>query len=160
MIINTKGVVATPPADYITTEGKYLFKIEKVEMDGYSNAGNEFVKVTFDCKRIEVVDGKAALSSESYKHQEKYCADENLIWKVAVLRDALKAPEAFDFEKLMGYYVIADVYMREYNGKQYANIRTLSYSKSNEALPPIPEAVEEQQQSYAPVDDTTDEMPF
>jgi|FLOH01.1.fsa_nt_gi hypothetical protein len=148
MKIDTTGVVATPPAVYIKEAGVYVMKIVELKPDGYSQNGNENVKVVFDCQKVLMNDGKHTLDSVIYKHEEKYCADQNLIWKVAILRDALRAPESFDFDNIVGYSVIADIYMREHNGKYYGNIGGLSYSKANDKLAPIPEAKEEYQPTY------------
>jgi hypothetical protein len=168
MKINTKGVEATAPMEYIKEAGKYLFKIVGLEQDGYSTQGNEKVKVVFECKQIVMKDNTPALGTAILKHNEVYCADDNLVWKVAILRDALRAPECFDFNNLIGYSVIADVYMKEYNSKFYANVSTLAYSKANDALGVIPEDVEEEIQapaSYAPVETAPieieeEELPF
>ena len=169
IVFNTKGVVANEKS-FIEKEGTYLFKIVKVVEDGsYSNGGNPYVKMDFECKQIVTgSNGKAKLDEDNlYMFSEKFCTDENQLFKVARLRDALKAPEVFTLESTVGYSVIGSITKREYNNKNYAQIKKLGYSKANDNLPPIPEAKEQQNNTQdvpetpvVEVDVNQDEIPF
>ena len=141
MKCNTTGKVAEPPKKYITEAGKYVFKIEKFEDDGYTNGGEQKLKAHYVAQRIIMVEGKATLSEDVYTMTENNLSmDENLAWLVLRIRDALKSPENFDTEDWVGRFLIADIYMREHGDKKYATVSGYSYSKQNDKLPPIPEA--------------------
>jgi hypothetical protein len=167
MIRSVKGVELNQ-TEYIKEAGLYRFKVEKVGFDGYDNQGDEVPKLTFSCLQVIKKDGAPALGTTVFTHEEKYSGNENLLWKSKVLQDAMKAPEVFDFNDLQGHYVMADVSLREHNGKMYAQVSKLSYSKANDALDAIPEPKVQQQEapaSYAPVPEaieeiSSDELPF
>jgi len=151
MVVNTRGV-EVKDTNYITEAGHYVFKIDKFEEDGY----NKF-KLIFIGNKMLVVDGKATLSDEIYTHTENYSLEDNMLWKIKRLEIALNAPEVYDVNNFIGRFVRADVTMKAgYTdpSKFYSNVSKWVYSKQNDALPPIPEAQEEQSngatQSYQP----------
>ena len=135
IIFNTKGMVAEQK-NIISEAGNYVLKIVKIEQDGYDSNSNPKVKISFEGKKV--VDGK--LSQELYTMMDWYTTEEKLSWKIARLRDSLKAPEVFDFDDLLNRYVVAVVEMNTYNNKTNPQFKSLSYSKLNDNLPPIPEA--------------------
>lgn len=167
MIRNVKGVELNQ-TEYIKEAGLYRFKVEKVGFDGYDNNGDEVPELTFSCVKVIKVDGKPALDTVVYTHKEKYSGNENLLWKSKVLQDAMKAPEIFDFNDLVGRFVMVEVSMREHNDKMYAQANKMSYSKANDVLGAIPEPTIQQEttnESYAQteapiVDIDEDEIPF
>ena len=121
-------------------------------------------KLTFEGKKI-LPDGK--LSDELYSMLDWLQTSENLIWKVARLRDAIKSPEVFDLNDWMGRYVVATVEMNTYNEKTNPQFKNLSYSSFNDKMPPIPSAKEESNQSASqpvqsenPSEDISEEIPF
>ena len=172
MIRNVKGVELNQ-TEYIKEVGLYRFEVLKVEIDGYDNQGDEVPKLTFGCLQvIKGEDGKPALGETVYTHNESYSGNENILWKSKVLQDAMKAPEVFDFNDLIGRFVMAEVSMREHNGKEYAQVKKMTYSKANDALGAIPEPKPQQTQSYETpaqqmptpepieLDDEGQELPF
>jgi len=164
MIRNVKGVELNQ-TEYIKEAGTYRLKVEKVEIDGYDNQGDEVPKLTFSCLKIIKKDGKPALDeSIVYTHSESYSGNENILWKSKVLQDAMKAPEVFDFNDLVGRFVMAEIGMREHNGKEYSQVKKMFYSKANDSLGAIKEPTIQapQQQSYeVPVIDIDEsEIPF
>ena len=147
MIRNVQGVELNQ-TEYIKEAGLYRFEVLKVEIDGYDNQGDEVPKLTFGCLQvIKDKDGKPALDEIVYTHNESYSGNENLLWKSKVLQDAMKAPEVFDFNDLVGRFVMVNVTMREHNGKMYGQANKMTYSKANDALGAIPNPKQAQQQA-------------
>lgn len=162
MIINTKGVELTE-AQYIKKDGKFLFEIKELVEDGYSNQGNPKFKLLFTAKEIITKDGKPTLSEDVYNHTEFYSTDQNVLWKIKTLEVALKAPEVYDIMDFVGRFAIGDVKMEEYNGKTNARIKKWAYSKQNDNLPPIKEAIQNSDYgatSVPEIDIDEDEIPF
>ena len=135
MIINTTGVVADEK-NIISEAGNYILKLGKIEEDGY-----EKWKLHFEGKKV-LEGGK--LSEDSYSMMEFISLAQNVLFKVARLRDALKSPEVFDLNDWMNRYVVAVVEMNTYNDKTNPQFKKLSYSAFNDNMPPIPEAKSEQ----------------
>lgn len=147
MIVNTQGIELNNNT-YITEAGQYAFKIEKFEENGVSSYNSPAFKLHFIGNKIIVgQDGKPALGDEEFIHTERYTLDENVLWKIKILEVALDAPEIYDINDFVGRYVVADVGLREHNGKMYSDIKKWKPSKRNDALPPIPKAEENQNNS-------------
>lgn len=155
MIINTKGVELNE-AKYLDKEGKFLFKLEKWEEDGFTQEGAAKFKVFF--KGVEVGQ-KAPI----YLHSEMFNLQQNSLWRIKQLEVALKAPEVYDIDDLMGRYVFVDIKSREYTknngetGKAY-NVTGWEYSDLNDKLEPIKEASEKEPETAT--NDSLDEIPF
>jgi hypothetical protein len=152
MRIDTRGVELTPPADWIKEKGEYTFKITKWEQDGYTDAGDEKFKLF-----MQTADGKL--------HSERFSTAPNMLWKIKRLEIALEAPEVYELDAIIGRYVTAEIGMREYNGKEYAEVKEWKYAKQNDKLDPIPSAdmVEEEipEKTKIPeIDIDEDEIPF
>lgn len=128
MIINTKGVELTPPAEWIKTAGKYTLKITEIKPDGFTPDGEKF-KIFFKSANGEL-------------HSEFYSTAPNMLWKIKNVEVAMKAPECYDIENFVGRYIVANIGMRSYNGKEYAEAKSWEYSELNDKLPPIPEYVD------------------
>ena len=163
MIVNTTGVVASEK-QYIEKAGTFLMEIEKVSEDGtFSKMGNPYTKIDFKCREIITKDGASALDEDNlYSYSEKYCVDENQLFKVAMLRDALEAPEIFDLNDTVGFFVIGSFGTREYNSKIYGQLKRLMKSKKNgDKKVPSPKVTEQQNSVDAPADEISpDEIPF
>jgi len=163
MIINTTGVKANEKL-YIEKAGTFLMEIVKVHENGeFSKMGNPVTQVDFECKEIITKDGASVLDENNlYSYSEKYTADENLLWKVAMLRDALEAPEIFDLNDTVGFFVIGSFGTREYNSKIYGQLKRLMKSKKNgDKKVPSPKVEEQSNYTDAPaieVDETV--IPF
>lgn len=144
MRIDTRGVELTPPGEWIKEKGEYTLKLTKWDQDGYTDAGEEKFKIFF-----QTADGKM--------HSERFSTAPNMLWKIKRLEVAMEAPEVYELDSLIGRYVIADVGMREYNGKEYAEAKEWKYAPQNKKLDPIPSAAED---APVEVDEDGDEVPF
>jgi len=153
LIINTAGIELTPPASYIEKAGNYIFKIEKIELDGFNDEGSEKFKMHFKAFQPE---NKEVI----YSHIERFSLAKNMLWKLKQLEVALKSPEHYDVESWVGRYVIGTVSMREYNGKNYADIKSYEYSKFNDKLDPIPEFKGSVESAIVEDDILEDAIPF
>lgn len=131
MVINTKGVELTPPMDWIKEAGEYTLKITEWKQDGYTPSGADKFKIFFK-------------ASTGAMHSEMFSTAENMLWKIKRLEVALKAPEMYELDSLVGRYVIATVGMRAHNGSQYAEVKDWTYATQNDKLDPIPEAKDEE----------------
>lgn len=158
MTINTTGIVSNEN-NKITEAGTYVLKIVKVEEDGF-----EKYKLSFEGKKA-LEGGK--LSDETYSMLDWLQLSDNLIWKVARIRDALKSPEIFDLNDWVNRYVVAVIEMNTYNDKTNPQFKQLKYSSFNDNMPPIQEAKSEQsvdanvQPENAPtIDVDSDSIPF
>ena len=126
MIINTKGVELTPPAEWIKEPGKYTLKIIGWSHEGYNSDTSEKFKINFQ-------------DSDGRKHSELYSTASNMLWKIKRLEVALQAPELYELDSLIGRYVIATIGQRTYNEKTYAEAKEWEYCPLNDKLPPIAE---------------------
>jgi hypothetical protein len=158
IVVNTKGVELNE-AKFIDKEGKFLFKIEKIEEDGVTQEGALKFKMSY--KGVEV--GK---KEPVYMHSETFNLQQNSLWRIKQLEVALKAPEIYDLDSFVGRYVIADVKARSYvkdgASKTAYNVKEWEYSTLNDKMPPIAEAVENTNDvDAAPVIEIDqDEIPF
>jgi hypothetical protein len=139
-IINTKGVELTENL-YIDKEGKFLFKIEKFEEDGFSNSGDTRFKLFF--KGVEV-----GTKEPIYSYSEQFLATGKALFKIKQVEVALKAPECYDINDFIGRYIIANIKKETYtkqDGSQGVSykVKSWEYSQHNDKLAPIPEAKEE-----------------
>ena len=147
LIINTRGVELKETV-YIEKEGVYTLKITKFEDDGFTrDSGDQKFNFHFI--------GKSTLTPEVvYEHKESFNIGAKSLWRIKQLEVALNAPECYDIENFVGRYVTATIVKREYkkndgtNGVAY-NVKTWEYSKLNDALAPIPEAKELEEDSFA-----------
>lgn len=158
MIINTKGVELSE-AKYLDKEGEFLFKLEKWEEDGFTQEGAAKFKIFF--KGVEV--GK---KEPVYLHSEMFNLQQNSLWRIKQLEVALKAPEVYEVDDLMARYVVVTIKSREYTknngetGTAY-NVTSWTYSSLNDKLPPIKEAIENNNDvGTEAVEISEDEIPF
>ena len=156
MIISTKGVELTPPADYIQKEGKFTLRIEKLIDDGFTTDGHAKFKLVF--QGVEV-----GTKEPIYSHSEMFNVGQSSLWRIKQLEVALKAPECYDINDFIGRYVIANIKSRTYNKKDGSvgtsyQAKEWEYSTHNDKLPPIPEA--KQNEDDGTPDISEDELPF
>ena len=159
MVINTVGVEVSENV-YVNKAGKFLFKIEKWEEDGFTQYGDSKFKMFF--KGVEV-----GTKDPIYLHSEMFNVGQKSLWRIKQLEVALKSPEIFELSDWIGRYVNCEIVERTYNkndgteGKSY-NVVNWSYSQLNDKLPPIPEKKQNKnngsEQSEALAED--DEIPF
>ena len=157
MIINTKGIELNENV-YINKECKCLFKIEKFEEDGFTNAGDIRFKLMF--KGVEV-----GTKEPVYIHSETFNVGQSSLWRIKQLEVALKAPEIYDINSFIGRYVIANIkqetYVKDGEAKSAYKVKSWEYSQHNDKLPPIPEAKQNESDGAAVVEDITeDTIPF
>ena len=137
MIINTKGVELNENV-YVNKDGKFLFRIEKFEEDGFTNAGDAKFKLHF--KGVEV-----GSKEPTYIHSETFNIGQSSLWRIKQLEVALKAPEIYDINDFVKRYVIANIKQETYKkndgsvGTSY-KVKSWEYSSFNDKLDPIPEA--------------------
>ena len=139
MIINTRGVEINPPKDYIKKEGSYILKIESVIEDGFTTDGHAKIKMSF-------IGAEVGTKEPILNHTEMFNVGEKSLWRIKQLEVALKAPECYDINDFVGRYVIGHVVAKKYtkqNGEviDTFNIKSWDYSVHNDKLPPIKEAV-------------------
>ena len=153
MVINTRGVELTPPADYIQKEGKFTLRIEKLIEDGFTTDGHAKFKLVF--QGVEV-----GTKEPIYSHSEMFNVGQSSLWRIKQLEVALKAPECYDINDFIGRYVIADIKPRVHKEKTYYGVKTWEYSPHNDKLPPIPEAKQDADNGDPIVEINEDEVPF
>lgn len=161
MIIDTRNVELNENI-FLNKIGMFLFKIEKFEEDGFTNAGDARFKLHF--KGVEV-----GTKEPVYLHSEQFNIGQKSLWKIKQLEVALKSPEIYDVNSWVGRYVIAnikqDTYIKQ-DGTQGVSYKAASweYSTHNDKLPPIPEAIENKNVSDSKSenveDDLLDDIPF
>lgn len=161
MIINTKGVELNEN-EYVNKDGKFLFRIEKFEEDGFTNAGDAKFKLHF--KGVEV-----GSKEPTYIHSETFNIGQSSLWRIKQLEVALKAPEIYDINDFVKRYVIANIKQETYK-KNYGSIGTSykvkswEYSSFNDKLDPIPEAKQNENngtnESSQAEDISEDQIPF
>lgn len=163
MIINTKNVELNENV-YINKEGKFLFKIEKFEEDGFTNSGDIRFKLMF--KGVEV-----GTKEPVYIHSETFNVGQSSLWRIKQLEVAIKAPEVYDINDFIGRFVIANIKSESYTKKDGTNgtvykVKSWEYSTFNDKMPPIPEAQSNESDGAAVVTQTPvieineDEIPF
>lgn len=137
MIISTVGIELNENV-YVNKEGKFLFRIEKFEEDGFTSAGDAKFKLHF--KGVEV-----GSKEPIYIHSETFNIGQSLLWRIKQLEVALKAPEIYDINDFVKRYVIANIKQETYKkndgsiGTSY-KVKSWEYSSFNDKLDPIPEA--------------------
>ena len=163
MIINTKNVELNENV-YINKEGKFLFKIEKFEEDGFTNSGDIRFKLMF--KGVEV-----GTKEPVYVHSETFNIGQSSLWRIKQLEVAIKAPEVYDINDFIGRFVNANIKSESYTKKDGTNgtgykVKSWEYSAFNDKMPPIPEAKSDESNgivkpSETPtIDINEDEIPF
>lgn len=161
MIINTKGVELNENV-YVNKDGKFLFRIEKFEEDGFTNAGDAKFKLHF--KGVEV-----GSKEPTYIHSETFNIGQSSLWRIKQLEVALKAPEIYDINDFVKRYVIANIKQETYKkndgsvGTSY-KVKSWEYSSFNDKLDPIPEAKPNENngtnESSQAEDISEDQIPF
>ena len=156
MVINTKGVEVSENI-YVNKAGKFLFKIEKWEIDGMDSGGNDAFKIFF--KGVE-----ANTKEPMYLHSERFTTGQNALWKVKQLEIALKSPEVYELDSWIGRYVFANIVQENYTRKDGSSaishkVKSWEYSTANDKLAPIPEARENSNDGPV-IDIDEDEIPF
>lgn len=161
MIINTKGVELNENV-YVNKEGKFLFRIEKFEEDGFTNAGDAKFKLHF--KGVEV-----GTKEPVYLHNEQFNIGQSSLWRIKQVEVALKAPEVYDINDFVGRYIIANIKQENYTKKDGTagtshKVKSWEYSTLNDKMPPIPEAKQDEDNGAnesTKVEEVTDEeCPF
>ena len=160
MIISTVGIELNESV-FVNKEGKFLFKIEKFEEDGFTNAGDAKFKLHF--KGIEV-----GTKEPIYLHNEQFNIGQSSLWRIKQVEVALKAPEIYDINNFVGRYIIANIKQENFTKKDGTpgigyKVKSWEYSKHNDSLPPIPEAKQDENNGtdVAKIDDINeDEIPF
>lgn len=158
MVINTVGIEVNENV-YVNKAGKFLFKIEKWEEDGFTQFGDQKFKMFF--KGVEVGHKEPV-----YLHSEMFNVGQKSLWRIKQLEVALKSPEVFEISDWIGRYVIANIEERTYTksdgstGKAYG-VKSWEYSSHNDKLPPIPETKQNENDGAAqPTEVENDEIPF
>lgn len=161
MIINTKGIELNESV-FVNKEGKFLFRIEKFEEDGFTNAGDAKFKLHF--KGVEV-----GTKEPVYLHNEQFNIGQSSLWRIKQVEVALKAPEVYDINDFVGRYIIANIKQENYTKKDGSNgtshkVKSWEYSTLNDKMPPIPEAKQDENNGIdgtAQTEDIDDsEIPF
>ena len=158
MIINTKGVELNENV-FVDKEGKFLFRIDKFEEDGFTNSGDARFKLFF--KGVEV-----GTKEPIYLHSEQFNIGQKSLWKIKQLEVAVKAPEIYDINDFVGRYVIATIKKENYTksdgsvGASY-KVKTWEYSTANDKMTPIPEAKQDSSNDTTSNDEvSSDTIPF
>lgn len=160
MIISTKGVELNENV-YVNKEGKFLFKIEKFEEDGFTNNGDARFKLHF--KGVE-----AGTKEPIYLHSEQFNIGQTSLWRIKQVEVALKAPEIYDINNFVGRYIIANIKQENFTKKDGTpgigyKVKSWEYSKHNDSLPPIPEAKSDENNGInesVQAEDVEDTIPF
>jgi len=137
MVISTVGIELSENI-WLNKAGKFTFKVEKFEDDGFTNAGDQQFKLMF--KGVE-----AGTQEPIFMHTERFSIGQKALWRIKQLEVALKAPETYEVEDFIGRYVIANVVSENYtknDGTQGTafKVKSWEYHTANDKLPPIPEA--------------------
>lgn len=141
MIINTKGVERNENV-YVNKEGIFLFRIEKFEEDGFTNAGDARFKLHF--KGVE-----GGTNEPVYLHSEQFNIGQFSLWRIKQVEVALKAPEIYDINDFVGRYIIANIKRENYTKKDGTpgiahKVKSWDYCILNDKMPPIPEAKQDE----------------
>ena len=167
MIISTVGIELNENV-YVNKEGKFLFRIEKFEEDGFTNAGDAKFKLHF--KGVEV-----GTKEPTFMHSETFNIGQSSLWRIKQLEVALNAPEIYDINDFVKRYVIANIKQETYKKNDGTagishKVKSWEYSTLNDKMPPIPEAKQNEdnginesvkQKSKIPeIDINDDEIPF
>jgi hypothetical protein len=129
MVVNLKGVSSENPNEYIKTAGTYTLKLTSIAEDGYDKNGDQRLKFTFK-------------SHDQRNHSESFSLTGEYTWRLKRFTEAMKAPEIFSVNDLVGRYVMADVIL---NKSGYATVSEFKYAIQNDKLEPIPEVKDEAQ---------------
>lgn len=140
MIINTKGITTENPNEWLTptknADGTYqtITHASKIVAwnEEYSTKGDHMVVIEFR-------------TSSNKKFTEKFIiSDSEQLWRLKRLEVALKAPESYSLDSFVGRYIVAVMSGRAgTKGGDFNRIEEWQYAKQNDALPPIPEAKDE-----------------
>ena len=161
MIIDTRNVELNENV-YVNKDGKFLFKIEKFEEDGFTNAGDARFKLHF--KGVE-----AGTKEPIFIHSEQFNIGQTSLWRIKQVEVALKAPEIYDINDFVKRYVVANIKQENFTKKDGTSgvsykVKSWEYSKHNDALPPIPEAKQDENNGIDGTVQTEDiddsEIPF
>ena len=135
MIINRKDenrVLGTQ----VSRVGDYVLKIDKVESDGTTSQGDIKIKFSFTC--LDVND----LQGERYTHSESFPLTGKASFLINNFEEAMKCPDRYDADSLVGRYVLANFGENKYidkTGTEKINYKVTKwgYSSKNDKLPPI-----------------------
>ena len=167
MIISTVGIELNENV-FVNKEGKFLFRIEKFEEDGFTNGGDARFKLHF--KGVEV-----GTKEPVYLHNEQFNIGQFSLWRIKQVEVALKAPEVYNINDFVGRYIIANIIQENYTKKDGTygiahKVKSWEYSRLNDKMPPIPEAKQDEDngvnESINPsskipeIDIDEDEIPF
>lgn len=99
--------------------GIYQYRLEDVDPDAKSKAGNPYYKVKLT---IINADGRELTMFDQLSLQEK------MHWKLAHFCDSINASEMYDneqidFVKLVGRYGYVELKEEEYQGKKYLKVK-------------------------------------
>lgn len=158
MIIDTRNVELSENV-FVDKEGKFLFRIDKFEDDGFTNSGDARFKLFF--KGVEV-----GTKEPVYLHSEQFNIGQKSLWRIKQLEVALKAPEIYDVNDFIGRYVIATIKKENYiksdgSAGHSFKVKTWEYSSLNDKMPPIPEAKQDSNDDTTSNDEVSDsQIPF
>ena len=167
MIISTVGIELNENV-FVNKEGKFLFRIEKFEEDGFTNAGDAKFKLHF--KGVEV-----GTKEPTFVHSETFNIGQSSLWRIKQLEVALNAPEIYDINDFVKRYVVANIKQENFTKKDGTpgigyKVKSWEYSKHNDSLSPIPEAKQDedngidesikQKSKIHEIDIDEDEIPF
>lgn len=161
MIISTVGIELNENV-YVNKEGKFLFRIEKFEEDGFTNAGDARFKLHF--KGVEV-----GAKEPVYLHNEQFNIGQSSLFRIKQVEVALKAPEVYDINNFVGRYIIANIKQENFTKKDGTpgiryKVKRWEYSTLNDKMLPIPEAKQDEDNGInesVKVEEVTDEeCPF
>lgn len=135
MVINRKDENRVS-GSMINKDGAYICKIEKVENDGTTSTGDIKIKFSFVC--LDVND----LKGEQYTYSDSFPLTGKASFLINNLEEALKCPDVYDANDLVGRYVLGHFSENKYtkkDGTEASNYRSTKweYSTKNDKLPPI-----------------------
>lgn len=158
MIINRKDE-NREAGSQIDREGTFTCKIEKISNDGITSQGDIKIKIGFS-----VLIEKDEIAS----YAETFPVTGKASFLLNKFEDALRCPELYDSEDLIGRYVIGtfekNKYIDKKDGTEKTNYRVSkwSYSSRNDKLPPIINRNREVADTTTELNNTIaeDEIPF
>ena len=141
MIIDTRNTTVSETI-FINKVGTFLFRIEKLEENGYTQAGDAMFNLHF--KGVE-----QGTKTPVYLHREMFSVGTKSLWKIKLLEQGIKAPEVYDINDFVGRYVLATIISETYTKKDGTQgtgykVNQWGYSSLNDSREPIPTATVEQ----------------
>lgn len=135
MIINRKDENRVI-GNMVNKAGDFICKVEKVESDGTTGQGDIKIKISFMCLDLKDVQG------ERYTHSESFPLTGKASFLINNFEDAMKCPENYNTDDLIGRYVLASFTENKYldkTGSEKVNFKPSKweYSTKNDKLTPF-----------------------